>query len=654
MTEDNLPMDNLVLQYRSYDRQKCFIGYSKSARWTEDLIGACEKVLSRPEFNLELDYADKSFAPDVLLQNKALELIANARYGIYDLSCWENDRGEWQLPRNVYVELGMAIALNRPTLMLRNNCNRHLKLPKCLESMSGSILEFSGTTTLTHTLETRLPQWLKAPPDVGWWNRYCVPGNRTCEFRESHPRASQWGRKTIQCHVSDGPDPDRVDFRALVDEVLERFSNVNVTYMDALTPMQGYDFLLCTHCKTVRSSSFAIYRITPFTPAETFIAIGISLVLERLFDYKIPKLLLIEHPHDLPSLLTGYEVVVARNDGERKKQLLHFMPIVMQRVRESTWKPRPLPFVDISCAPIEIVEKSEGESLEGTKTDGSEPLAEAEVVQWEIYSFGEFELDIRERVLRRSGFVLKLRPKVFQALEVLIRNAGRVVSRDEMINALWPDSFVEQSNLHVTMSMLRKALGDQGKLIRTLPGRGYRFIPTVPSKEAVIERTYCFFCGGTIAVDDEWCSHCGARQPPIIPVNDLAAKVKLTVLGTSEPNATFELPRTSNLVGRTDPHSNVFPEVDLTRFDHECKLSRRHARIFFQENRFFIEDLGSVNGTILNDLTKLSPRNPHPLHHGDKLRLGEMMLMFLHEGLVDHENDVDDWRDGVQPSRSDL
>lgn len=295
---------------RRYDRQKCFVAFSKSAKWNEDLMAACEEVLSRPEFNLELDYASKSVYLSGPLQQKALTLIANARYGIYDLSCWEDEQG--QLPRNVYVELGMAIALNRPMLLLRNECNNHLKLPDCLESMRGMILEFGGVTTLKRTLEERLPQWVNAPLESDWsWNRYCLPGSRICEFRESHPSSNQWGRQTIQCHVSDGPDPGRVDFRALVDDVLGRFSDVNVTYIDTLQPMKGYDFLLCTHCKTVRSSSFAIYRITAGAPAETFIAIGL-LGLEHHFNYRIPKLLLIEHPDELPSLLKGYEAVVGK------------------------------------------------------------------------------------------------------------------------------------------------------------------------------------------------------------------------------------------------------------------------------------------------------------------------------------------------------
>ena len=75
------------------------------------------------------------------------------------------------------------------------------------------------------------------------------------------------------------------------------------------------------------------------------------------------------------------------------------------------------------------------------------------------YHFGEFQLDTSEWVLRQSGEILPLAPKAVQALELLVRNAGRVVSRTEMVENLWPDSFVEESNLTVTISMLRRALG---------------------------------------------------------------------------------------------------------------------------------------------------------------------------------------------------
>ncbi len=100
----------------------------------------------------------------------------------------------------------------------------------------------------------------------------------------------------------------------------------------------------------------------------------------------------------------------------------------------------------------------------------------------EQYRFGEFELDTAEWVLRQKGEILPLPPKALQALEILLRNGGRVVSRSEMVERLWPNAFVEESNLTVTISMLRRALGDSETgttFIETVPKRGYRFVPPV-------------------------------------------------------------------------------------------------------------------------------------------------------------------------------
>jgi Tol biopolymer transport system component/DNA-binding winged helix-turn-helix (wHTH) protein len=98
------------------------------------------------------------------------------------------------------------------------------------------------------------------------------------------------------------------------------------------------------------------------------------------------------------------------------------------------------------------------------------------------YLFGEFQLDSTEGVLRQAGGIVPLSPKALQALELLVRNAGRVVSRIDMVEALWPDSYVDESNLTVTVSMLRRALGDTERetiFIETVPKRGYRFVPQV-------------------------------------------------------------------------------------------------------------------------------------------------------------------------------
>jgi tRNA A-37 threonylcarbamoyl transferase component Bud32 len=149
-----------------------------------------------------------------------------------------------------------------------------------------------------------------------------------------------------------------------------------------------------------------------------------------------------------------------------------------------------------------------------------------------------------------------------------------------------------------------------------------------------VQTVYCGFCGGRIGADDIFCAHCGARQP-MAGVGSSATlraarpTAKLVVAGTTELDASFVLQKDNNLLGRTDPHSNVFPEIDLSRFDPETKVSRRHARIWREGETFLVEDLGSVNGTVINDSVRLAPRQPRVLDSGDKLRLGETTLHFL-------------------------
>lgn len=354
----------LVPQYQNYQRQKCFIAYTEQTEWAEDLLSACEEVVSKPEFNLELDYARKHFTPDITLREKALELIANARSGIYDLSYWWDEREQkWKMPCNVFIELGIAIALNRPILLLRHAKSRDLELPKFLQGLN-DILEFSGYTTLKRVLEESLPDWINRPPEVAWWHRTCFFGKKVCEYRDVHPQARQLAQKTRSCHISDGTDIDRPDFRGVIEEVLDRFNNLTYTYLDSLSLTEGYQFLLCSQCQTVRSTSFAIYRITPHTPADTFMAMGISLALEMQFDYTIPKIIMTENVENVPSLLSGYEVIVAQSDKGRKEDLRKFIPIVIQKVQNASYTPITLPF-EISTCPNQQEEQSENQ------TDGS-------------------------------------------------------------------------------------------------------------------------------------------------------------------------------------------------------------------------------------------------------------------------------------------
>ena len=98
------------------------------------------------------------------------------------------------------------------------------------------------------------------------------------------------------------------------------------------------------------------------------------------------------------------------------------------------------------------------------------------------YEFGRFLLDARERLLLRDGQPVALTPKAFDTLLVLVQNTGHVLEKDELMKAVWPDSFVEEVNLAHNVSVLRKALGEkdeESRFIETVPRRGYRFVAPV-------------------------------------------------------------------------------------------------------------------------------------------------------------------------------
>lgn len=98
------------------------------------------------------------------------------------------------------------------------------------------------------------------------------------------------------------------------------------------------------------------------------------------------------------------------------------------------------------------------------------------------FAFGPFRVLIAERLLLKNGAAVTLPSKTFDLLVMLIDAAGHLVKRDELMNALWPHVIVEENNLSVHVSALRKALGDEGdapRYIETVRGHGYRFIAAV-------------------------------------------------------------------------------------------------------------------------------------------------------------------------------
>ncbi|HEX5733483.1 MAG TPA: winged helix-turn-helix domain-containing protein [Blastocatellia bacterium] len=103
----------------------------------------------------------------------------------------------------------------------------------------------------------------------------------------------------------------------------------------------------------------------------------------------------------------------------------------------------------------------------------------------DFYEFDSFRLDPHERMLLRNGEMVQLTPKAFETLLVLIENSNRVLEKEELMKRIWPDTFVEEANLAVNISLLRKALGERpggGQYIETVPRRGYRFVASVSRK----------------------------------------------------------------------------------------------------------------------------------------------------------------------------
>jgi eukaryotic-like serine/threonine-protein kinase len=110
----------------------------------------------------------------------------------------------------------------------------------------------------------------------------------------------------------------------------------------------------------------------------------------------------------------------------------------------------------------------------------------------ELYEFGPFRVDPEKEVILRAGEPVPLTPKTFQILLVLIRHNKEVVTKDDLMKEVWPDTFVEEANLSRNIFMLRKALGEnppEQRYILTVPGRGYRLaesVRLVPEQELSI------------------------------------------------------------------------------------------------------------------------------------------------------------------------
>jgi hypothetical protein len=138
----------------------------------------------------------------------------------------------------------------------------------------------------------------------------------------------------------------------------------------------------------------------------------------------------------------------------------------------------------------------------------------------------------------------------------------------------------------------------------------------------------------------------GSRAPVAAPQPEAAGKAAAAVNLSSSPGSgdkahaklviergkstgkQFLLSAAESQIGRWDADGGIFPDVDLDTDDPEAKVSRRHARITFRDGQYFLEDLGSTNGTFVNRGRRLSPGTRQALNDGDEIIVGKTFLRF--------------------------
>jgi len=133
----------------------------------------------------------------------------------------------------------------------------------------------------------------------------------------------------------------------------------------------------------------------------------------------------------------------------------------------------------------------------------------------------------------------------------------------------------------------------------------------------------CSCCGRDVTPSDLYRIYFGERPPSV------EVAIGRLILMDMDANAQFPLPADNEItIGRVDPHRGIRPDIDLSKFDPASRISRRHARITSRGGQFYIEDLGSANGTFVNGRTRLKPQEPYPLVNGDIIKIGETTLKF--------------------------
>jgi DNA-binding winged helix-turn-helix (wHTH) protein len=194
--------------------------------------------------------------------------------------------------------------------------------------------------------------------------------------------------------------------------------------------------------------------------------------------------------------------------------------------------------------------------------------------------FGDCVFDSDTRELARSGRAVRVSPKAFRLLELLLKSRPRALSKSELKDAIWPKTFVLETNLANLAAELRAALGERGRRsssIRTVHGFGYAF-----SGETREE-------------------------------------------GESKPGASFRLLAGDEEFRLREGRTIVGRERSAGVFLDDSTVSRRHARLVVDGPNVTIEDLGSKNGTFVSGR---KTEGPQSLKDGDEIQVGSVFLTF--------------------------
>ena len=202
--------------------------------------------------------------------------------------------------------------------------------------------------------------------------------------------------------------------------------------------------------------------------------------------------------------------------------------------------------------------------------------------------FDEFTLDLDARQLTRRTRGVHLSPKAFDLLALLVAKRPGMVAKADLIDELWPGTFVVEANLSNLVGEIRAALNDRGrkpKFVRTIHRRGYAFCGDVQDERPAAERQ-----SGRVGCWLEW----GRLR--------------------------FPLPPGEHVIGR-DPEAGV--HLDATT------VSRRHARLVVSAGQTVLEDFGSKNGTFIGGEQVVAPRT---LADGDAIRIGDLLVTYHARG----------------------